>query len=192
MQAYEALRAELAQAERLEAQSNSIAPTRMTTQGGTVDLPTQVYSRLQALSGRQERARQALALLLDESGAQAGHLFLFDDGGLYAAASLGEADGGAELLATARRHIDAEFVKSMTDDATVVLSKGGSKPPPTTQTQELAPVLLPDDDESGYALAGIALYSTAGATRTPRADLTRAIGRSLRLAGDCVPRRVDP
>ena len=154
--------------------------------------PEPLVARPGVLNERQARARQALELLLEDSGADVGHLFLFDEGGLFAAASIDDGPGGAELLAIAEKHIEAEMQKASTDAATVVgevtatsvassLTTAG-----TTAGSVLSPVLLAAD--SGTALSGLALIGArARAIKAPRSELVQAISRCLLNAGDSIP-----
>ena len=48
---------------------------------------SEVRTRMSTCTERRDRARQALELLIEDSGAPGGHLFLFDAGGLFTAAS---------------------------------------------------------------------------------------------------------
>jgi tetratricopeptide (TPR) repeat protein len=188
--AYETMRAEIRQIATPELPTVTIAPRSMQTE--LSDIATQVLVRMGALNERQERAQQALQLLLEDSGADLGHLFLFDAGGLFAAASVNDTQPAPELIAIAQRHIDSELGKASTEALTVAVDiEMAATTAPTLMTtgiSQLSPVLLSAGADAGMALTGLALLGTRAAVlRTPRTDLVRAISRCLLAAGDSVP-----
>jgi len=152
---------------------------------------TEVRTRLNACGERAARAEQALALLLAECGASAGHLFLFDAGGLFAAASVAEPDVNEELLALAQQYLELELGDARTAAMTVAQSGAAAVTamPALWASSEarLKPVWLSEGEDSRRRLVGLALLVVRGAPlRKPRSELVRAISRCLQLAGDSV------
>jgi hypothetical protein len=153
------------------------------------ELFTQVRTQLSALDDRDQRAQHALDLLLGDSGARAGHLFLFDAGGPFAAATLGCAIAREPLLAAVQQYLEAELNETKT--AVVTVSDTAAAQSSATFTlgdgdTRLVPVLLCDGGEDEPALVGLALLKADGARRAPRAELLRAISRCLLAAGDSI------
>ena len=155
-----------------------------------IDTFTQIRTRLTALDDRGERARHALRLLLEDSGAAAGHLFLFGAEGPFAAASSDPNGPGEPLITAVRQYLDAE----LRDTKTAVVTSADIGDPQVAAAGTLAdgerrlvPVLLCDGGDEGNALAGIALLVAAETQlRAPRAELARAIARCLITTGDSI------
>jgi len=156
---------------------------------------TDVRTRLIAITERDQRARQALELLLEESGAPSGHLFLFDEHGLFPAAAVETSPASEQLLSLAQRYLEAEVGGSATAVVTVADLASSRSTPPTVLhegTARLAPVLLAGDASGRAVVTGLALLELREATlRTPRVDLVRAISRCLHSTGDSLPMTLD-
>jgi tetratricopeptide (TPR) repeat protein len=187
--AYEALREESRKQLALPelpaaAVITSASPTESTA------MFTEVRTRLNAFNERQARAQQALELLLESSGARAGHLFLFDAGGLFSAASVGRQLGEEEMLLLAQKHVDAELGSTKTESVTVAdLALSGATVSSEMSESEspVVPMLLLDGSETSPMLVGLALVARGEVrVRAPRSDLMRAISRCLQEAGDSV------
>ena len=146
---------------------------------------SEIQTRFLGLSHRSERGRQALELLLEDCRAAAGHLMLFDEGGLFLAASVGVVAGPERLIAGVQRLISVDLE---TRGATVVVPADAS---PTSvllvsdgQTQ-FVPILLTDRADGGVLLTGVALVAANDAPlQHPRSELTEAISRCLRITSD--------
>ena len=160
---------------------------------------SEVRTRLTAFGGRADRMRQVLELLLEDSGAKAGHLFLFRADGLHACASSQTRDSEhapATLLALAQCHVEAEIIEAKTVAVTIanlpVDALDSALPTLLARGASLMPVLLIDRSEARPMLAGIAMLDAREANlRPPRTDLVEAISRCLLLTGDAVPRPLD-
>jgi tetratricopeptide (TPR) repeat protein len=152
---------------------------------------TQVHERMSSLSGRQERARHALQLLLEDAGAQVGHLFVFDAAGLLVlAASSDDGASSAEVLELAQKHVDAELQGSSTDAVTVaadvVTGTTTASATLTASGAQLSPALLHIGERA--ALSAIALIGgRERAPRPPRTELLQVLSRCLLTAGDTIP-----
>jgi serine/threonine-protein kinase len=159
---------------------------------------TDVRTRLSACEVHTARTRQALQLLLEASGAEVGHLFLFDARGVFAAASthVPEDERAADaLLCEAQRKL-AEVL-----DASKAAAGGGmmqgavdSALPTLSPEAEAAwlPVLLEDCTAEPPLVAGICLLGSRSArVRAPSADLAQAIGRCLLIAGDSAGQSIE-
>jgi hypothetical protein len=188
--------------EALRAGSMQLAMPQLAAPGGahgqaardvTEEIASHVRTRLSAHDDRDERALQALELLLEDSGADTGHLFLFDETGLFAAASINGDAHTEELLSLARRHVDGELTRAGTEAVTVAMPSMHATMPTPLGTAEypLTPVLL-SDESNGVVLTGIALLAMRGEpAKPPRSQLVRAISRCLQTAGDSVPRALE-
>jgi hypothetical protein len=151
---------------------------------------TQVRTRLTGLNDRSERARHALRLLVDDCGARAGHLFLFDASGVFAAASVDLPAPSGPLGAAVQSYLHAELSEEQTafTDAELPEPNAVHGAGLTDAGQRLIPVLLCDGPEG--ATAGIVLLPASDApTRFPRAELAAVIAGCLLAAGDTVPQR---
>jgi tetratricopeptide (TPR) repeat protein len=187
--AYEALREEGSKHLAIPELPAAVTVTRSLGSESTA-MFTEVRTRMNAFSARQERAEQALQLLLEDSGAEAGHLFLFDAGGLFAAASIGNDFANERLLSEAQKQVDAELGSGKTEAVTVAdlvrataIVRGGQR----SDESDRMPVMLSSTDESS-ALVGVALLNLRGRRlRVPRNELVLAIGRCLQEAGDSIP-----
>jgi tetratricopeptide (TPR) repeat protein len=187
--AYEALREESTKQFVVPALP-SMAPGTRTSATDSSTMFTEIRTRLNAFNERQERAQQALELLLESSGAQGGCLFLFDAGGLFQAASIGRELGEEELLAIAQRHVDAELGSGRTEAVTVADLAVSATTTATSVVQDprAVPILLADGRERNPMLLGVALVTANDArVRSPRSELVQAISRCLQEAGDSVP-----
>jgi hypothetical protein len=113
-------------------------------------------------------------------------LFLFDAGGLFAAASSLDL-AGEDLLAVAQRHLETEISKT-SSEAVTVADAPVFDPYPTAGSShvesEFLPVLLSDDGGGRLAATGLALLEMRGEERMPRVELVRALSRCLELTGD--------
>jgi hypothetical protein len=186
--AYETLRQQSSKNLPMPELPEAVVVTRTSGADSTATF-TDVRTRMNPLHLRQERAEQALALLLEDSGAVAGHLFLFDAGGLFAAASLG-GDADERLLAQAQKQLDAEVAARDTEALTVAypVTTSSMAPPPAGPTESgHVPVLLSDGREGGATLIGVALLVSQAKLRRPRPELIWAVSRCLQEAGDSLP-----
>jgi hypothetical protein len=168
----------------------AVVGDRAATLSQTATALSQVRAYLSVLERSEDRARRALELLLEDSGAASGHLLLFDQSDVFVAASIQAATPGADLLAAVRRYLEAELYETRTAVATIadlagadvsmreLLEDGGSR---------FRPVLLSERSGGSSVLVGLALVAGAGA-RLPSKELARAIGRCLLDAGDSVAR----
>ena len=110
---------------------------------------------------------------------------LFDEGGLFLAASFGAVAGPERLIAGVQRLISVDLE---TRGATVVVPADAS---PTSvllvsdgQTQ-FVPILLTDRADGGVLLTGVVLVAADDTPlQHPRSELTEAISRCLRITSD--------
>jgi hypothetical protein len=192
--AYEALREEGSSKLSLSELSPLVAASRTTVDSSTI--MGDVITRLSAVGGQAKRARQALEILLQDSGARSGHLFLCGPAGLFQAAAIEEDDSEQALLPIARRYLDSELgeTKTETISAAELTSAGTSLPTLLTESGLLyLPVLLADRRDLQATLVGVALIAMAElAPRTPRVDLVRAVSRGLHMAAGSDEGNSDP
>jgi hypothetical protein len=163
------------------------APASRTVIGESTAIFTEVQTRLNTHNERDARARQALELLLEDSGATSGHLFLFDAGGLFPAVSHRQGHASETLLALAQQYVQADIGESMTAAVTVAdLASAGTTVPTVLVDGDsrLAPILLCDYASGQAMLSGLALLTIGTSLRMPRTELIRAISRCLQAAGD--------
>jgi tetratricopeptide (TPR) repeat protein len=163
------------------------APSSRTVFNESTALFTEVQTRMNTCNERDARAQQALDLLLEDSGASSGHLFLFDAGGLFPAVSHGQGHASETLLALAQEYLQADIGDSKTAAVTVAdLASAGTTVPTVLVDGDsrLAPILLCDYASGRPMLSGLALLTVGTSLRMPRTDLIRAISRCLHAAGD--------
>jgi tetratricopeptide (TPR) repeat protein len=153
--------------------------------------PRRPIAFLAAAATPAARAQAALALLLEESEAQAGHLLLFGVGGISVAASIGVGAASEELLTWAQQYVDHELGGSRRTQSTTPSLLAASTPPPLPVTPSadcVDPCLLLDLANGTALFVGLALLV---APRAPlalqRSELVHAVSRALLEAGDCVP-----
>jgi len=149
---------------------------------------THVQTSLASFAQQQERVRHALSLLLADCGASAGHLLLFDQRGLFAAAAVNQNHAGEGLLRKAQAYLENQLeVRTMTVTADAIDADGSGALLRDGDTV-LAPVALVDRGVSPPALIGVALVAVEGlrAPRAPRNELVRIVSRCLQEAGDSV------
>ena len=155
-----------------------------------------VVTRLSAAGGRAKRAHQALELLLADSGARSGYLFLCGQAGLFAAAAVDEIDSEETLLPIARHYLDGALGETMTEtiSASELTSAGATLRTLLTDSgSPYLPVLLADRRDLQGTLVGVALIAVTELTpRTPRVDLVRAVSHGLRTAADSMGRDSEP
>jgi hypothetical protein len=72
-------------------------------------MATYVQARLTGVGSRLQRAQHALQLLLGAARTNTGHLVLFDTGGSFVAASIGQDLPTPALLIVVERHLEAEL-----------------------------------------------------------------------------------
>jgi hypothetical protein len=154
------------------------------------DMATQVQARLTELDSRQQRAQHALQLLLDDARASVGHLVLFDLGGPFVAASIGQELPTSALRVVVERYLEAELRDTQT--AVLIPADIGADTADSAALTEtdapFAPVLLHDTSGGERVLVGVALLVCDGKPwRAVRRDLVQAIGRCLLQAGDSLP-----
>jgi hypothetical protein len=186
--AYERLRAESSK----QGSEAELPPLAAPGLARSVESST-VYADIKTLLGgvdrREDRAIEALKLLLHETGAPAGHLLLLGADGLFAACSVNDTPASPALVQHAQRYLNLkrDAVDTVTEegdaDEGATISHGAWK---------LTPVLLENDD-NGPVLTGLAMLATNDNDR-PRAvrhDLVRLISQCLLVAGDTVALRLD-
>jgi hypothetical protein len=186
--AYEALRQEAARIASVELPAAGFLPR--TDVAISTEVATQVKMRMAVIDERAERATLALKLLLEDVGASAGHLFLFDGGGLFAAASTEAASAPENLLEAAQRYLAFELESTDTDAVTVdeLASAPESSRSFKTSDSAFGPLLLAHAAGESQAVTGVALICRGGGVfKVPRGELVRAVSHCLWLAGDSVP-----
>ena len=154
-----------------------------------------VQARLQSSDPPELRRQRALELLLDGSGARAGHLFLFDGKGLFEAATVERPAASPVLFALVAQYLEAELDETRTAAVTVadraailsstavMLSDGDER---------LLPVLLLDRRDRRPQLTGLALLALAHEPlQHPRSDLIAAISQCLRAGGDSIAAAIE-
>jgi tetratricopeptide (TPR) repeat protein len=184
--AYEALRA--GSRKDLELLELPAAGTVTRTTFSDTLMFTQIQTRLAQFGVQQERLRQALSLLLEDSGAHSGHLLLFDQRGLFAAADVNETPPGDELLRKAQAFLDAQLeLKTVTVTASEIGAMSQTGNQLTDRDTSFAPVALIDRGVSPPRLVGVALLAHHDLpVKAPRVELVRIVSRCLQEAGDSV------
>jgi tetratricopeptide (TPR) repeat protein len=149
---------------------------------------TQIHTRLAAFDKQQERVRHALTLLLEDSGARAGHLLLFDAHGLFAAAAVNENQASDGLLNKAQAYLDSQFeVRTLTVTASEI-AESNQLARLVDGSNALAPIALVDRAANPVKLVGVALLAIGDKPlRPPRVELVRIVSRCLQDAGDSLP-----
>ena len=189
---YESLREESARQEpALDLPAALTASTVAPTETATTF--SEVRTRMNTCSEKRDRARQALELLLEDSGAASGHLFLFDANGLFPAASH-PVPADERLTRVAQQYLETQ--REETKTAVVATAQKGpsrSATPEERDASNLVPALLAEVNDGRRVLTGVALLATVrgGTVRMPRAMLVHAISRCLQAAGDSVPMALD-
>ena len=193
--AYQALRDESSRKLSLSDLPAFVTATR-SSGGDSSTTMSGVITRLTAAGGRAKRALQALELLLEDSGARGGYLFLCGQAGLFVAAAVGEIDSEEDLLPIASQYLDGELgeTKTVTISASELTSTGAALPTLLTESgSPYLPVLLADRRDLQATLVGVALLAVTELTPPPpRVDLVRAVSHGLRVAGDSGVRDSEP
>ncbi|HMI90941.1 MAG TPA: hypothetical protein VK509_06235, partial [Polyangiales bacterium] len=188
--AYELLREESAR--RLAASdlpapliSSTIAPTATSTTF------SDVRTRMSTCTERRDRAQQAIELLLEDSGAPGGHLFLFDAGGLFPAASQ-PGFANEKLLHVAQQYLETQREETKTAVVTTAQLGPSHRVAVARNEEQLVPVLIVESHDGRRLLTGVALLAARdGTVRMPREALIHAISRCLNAAGDSIPLAID-
>jgi hypothetical protein len=182
---YDALRADSQRELAISHLPELQAGTRTTFTDSTMF--TQIHTRLAGFDKQQERVRDALRLLLEDSGARFGHLLLFDAHGLFAAAAVSERQASDALLNKAQAYLDNHReIRTMTITASEI-----GEVPQLVQLRDgdsvFTPIALLDHSTTPARLVGVALLAFHDApVRTPRVELVRIVSRCLQEAGDSV------
>jgi hypothetical protein len=163
----------------------AVAPAAATTTVESSTIYSEVQTLLAVLNRSQDRASQALSLLLQDTGLRAGHLLLLDANGLFAAVSLNDSPATSPLVEQAQQYIDTTLSESHT--VTETADEAGGALVFVNGTSKLAPVLLANDVDDERVLVGLALLAVNdNQLRAPRRELVRAISQCLLAAGDSV------
>jgi tetratricopeptide (TPR) repeat protein len=149
---------------------------------------TQIQTRLAQFGVQHERLRQALTLLLEDSGAHSGHLLLFHQRGLFAAADVNEAQPSDDMLRKAQAFLDSQLeFKTVTVTASEIGAMSQTGVQLVDGGTAFAPVALVDRGASPPRLVGVALLAHHDLPiKSPRAELVRIVSRCLQEAGDSV------
>jgi tetratricopeptide (TPR) repeat protein len=132
------------------------------------------------------RAQQALQLLLSNSGAVEGVLYLIGERGLEPAAQVGRASTALELITRVRDFIDVELAERGIVTATLLGAESSNGLTTCVGPQRL--VLLSHQTSAGLAVTGVvALLSRPGMPFHPPGTLAARLSRMLAEAGDVVP-----
>jgi hypothetical protein len=165
--------------------SSTIAPTDTSTTF------SDVRTRMNTCSERRDRARQALDLLLEDSGAPGGHLFMFDAGGLFPAASH-PGFANENLLRVAQQYLETQREETKTAVVTTAQVGPSYRVAVARNEDQLVPVLVSETQDGRRVLTGVALLAARdGTVRMPREALVHAISRCLLTAGDSLPFAID-
>jgi hypothetical protein len=184
---FEALREESLRELSHEAVPAAMAPGRGPITE-TLELFSQISSRLHSLNDRDQRIRHALELLLEECAADSGHLLLFGADGLFTAASVAAHEDAAAILVLATRYLEHEREGTRTEAVTVI-DRGASRVTAPALTIEggaaLWPVWLSDHVNGEPARVGLALIGRSdGSPRPARPEFVQAVSRCLVSSGD--------
>jgi tetratricopeptide (TPR) repeat protein len=190
VQAYESLREESGR--RMPA-SDLPAALVSSTAAHTATSTTfsDVRTRMNTCTERRDRARQALELLLEDSSAPGGHLFLFDAGGLFPAASH-PGFANEKVLRVAQQYLETQREETKTGVVTTAQLGPSHRMAVARNEEQLVPVLIVETHDGRRLLTGVALLNARdGTVRMPREALVHAISRCLNVAGDSVPLAID-
>jgi hypothetical protein len=160
------------------------------TSVGSSTMFTEVHTLLSSENRRLERATEALKLLLQHSGATAGHLLLFDEKGLFPAVSVHDNPATSRLVEQARQCVDTIFA----DDTTVTgaADELGLRASVFEGDRKFAQVVLTSRTADSSVLAGLALLAVGDtALRVPPGELVGVIGQCLLAAGDTIGKELD-
>jgi hypothetical protein len=173
--AYEALRQESVSLESDASLPELPAPD---TDQSTTALHTKIQTLLTSIHGSHDRALEALKLILEDTGAAAGFLFLLDADGLFPAVSVNDNGASTQALQQAQAYVDKQLnpVSTITEDAETIKQ----------DKQVLRPVLLTGSEHGAPVLAGIAMLAQSDQLRAPRNELVRIVSHCLLSAGDTV------
>lgn len=184
----------LTRADRLMARAEEVLQVRLRpssphlrTETPTVPPPSyaghttnRVRSALDACRAAEERARRALELIVEHTGATGGHFFAVKRGELSLLAQLQTDDPTPglldELLALTRSFLDDQEEKTATLNQSVI--PGIDDAPPANRL-----VLHTHHDDSPVVVAAVALCGSASIKPVPL-DMIDAIARSFYDAGD--------
>jgi hypothetical protein len=147
---------------------------------------TALYTQLISYGVQSERTRQALALLMTDSGAKAGQLFLFGEHGMFSAVALNQTPLSQDLIARVEAYVFKSVHERLaTATATDNAASGVLANDLRDGNTGFSPVLLWTGDDGESKLAGVAVLASSDAPlRAPRPELVRIIGRCLLDAGD--------
>jgi hypothetical protein len=153
-------------------------------------LYTEVQTLLTSVNRSEDRASQALKLLMEDSGAQAGHLLLLDANGLFAAVAINDNQPSEQLVQDAQSYLDMKLADASTVTGSAELqTMAGSL---SHGAWVFAPVLLANRGGDRPVLVGMAMLAVNdNQLRAPRSELIRVISQCLLAAGDSVAIALD-
>jgi hypothetical protein len=144
---------------------------------------------LDGCRGTAERAQQALHILLKQSGAAEGYLFVLGDNGPELVAKVGELSAPERMAAFAREYLNAEMRDQDVRTSSMMLD---SAPMISEMTgiagERYRPVLLSHPVAGGFAITGVAIAVLKPGRRFAFPGPTAIqLSRILHEAGDVAP-----
>ncbi len=138
--------------------------------------------------GPDERARRALAFMVEQSGSAGGHLYVLRDDKPVLVAQVGSPEPPPSMDTAVAEYVSAELEVSETVTATAIDSEDSGA---TTQQWRgpdgghFVPAPLSHPAEGGRAMTGLAVLLVRDASRfAPRGAILEAVSRSLHDSGD--------
>ncbi|HKP58030.1 MAG TPA: serine/threonine-protein kinase [Polyangiales bacterium] len=144
---------------------------------------------LSAAHGPQQRADQALALLVQRTRAQAGCLYLLQHNGPVLVARQGRPDMPHDLDALVAKYIDEELsARDATQTEARTESKSVTSSWTLTETTGIRalPILLNHVANEGSCITGVAVVWLGAPTIKAPGRLVRALSRAFHASGDAV------
>jgi hypothetical protein len=121
-----------------------------------------IGNRLRNCSGRDAKAREALSILLEATGARDGHLFCFAGARLQHVASIGSAQDARTMLPALESMLKHEFASNM---ISTVITNATLPPRADEQLGGAEPLVLLGKHAGDTVLAGVAALRYAGDAR---------------------------
>jgi hypothetical protein len=153
-------------------------------------LDTRIKAVLSECSEPRLRAERSLQLLLSDSGAAEGALYLLRDDGPVLAAHIGELSNELQLTVAVQAFVEDEFTQRAS--LTVSAATGLKSSVATTKLQQHVFILLGHQTSEGFGISGVAaLHVKKGASYAQPGALAAGLSRMLSEHGDVVPRLVE-
>jgi hypothetical protein len=176
----------LAKYQRLRQADRGVSPEKLASAPDSlVSATTRMVAALEVCATPSQRARLALSMLLQQSAAGSGHLFILGQSGLECSATIGEPGPSDTLLSRIDQYVDSQIAGADITSTPSQCEESEAEEWKTEDGRRYRLVLLSHNVERNLTVTGVAVLAVTNPRAfTYPAQIASAISRVLAYGGD--------